>query len=140
MPRSDFSEGNEAREKWNRGPGVSVSGGGCWREEQARKRSLPGAGPASWVGEGSPLHMLAAAPCPELGFLNLPVLHDGGQSTRLAVPALKLTSVSPQACHIHLLSLRYSLSFQLQNCSGDQNQIQFNCINYPSIKNKFKND
>ena len=28
MPRSDFSEGNEAREKWNRAPGGSVSGGG----------------------------------------------------------------------------------------------------------------
>ena len=103
------------------------------------EKSLPGAGPAGWVGEGSPLHMLAAALRSEPGFLNLPVLHNGGQSTRLAVPALKLTSVSPQACHIHLLSLRYSLSFQLQNCSGDQNQIQFNSINYPSIKNIFKN-
>ena len=132
MPRSDFSEGNEAREKWNRGPGVSVSGGGCWREEQARKRRVS-RGQAQLAGWGR------AALRSEPGFLNLPVLHNGGQSPRLAVPALKLTSVSPQACHIHLLSLRYSLSFQLQNCSGDQNQIQFNSINYPSIKNIFKN-
>lgn len=84
MPRSDFSEGNEAREKWNRGPGGSVSGGGVLeRGAGEEEKSLPGAGPAGWVGEGRSLHTLAAAPLPELGFLNLPVLHDGGQSKDL---------------------------------------------------------
>lgn len=135
MPRSDFREGNEARREmeqrawsgfeWRRGAG---------RGEQVRKgRGCWGAGPAG-SSEDGPLSVLGAAQPPELGFLNFPVLYNGGQSTGLAVPAPKLTSVSPQACYIHLLSLRYNLPFQLQSCPGDRNQMQVNHIKRDSLK------
>lgn len=68
----------------------------------------PWAAGAAGSREGSPLPVLGTAQSPELGFLNFLVFHNTKEkNTGHGVPALKVTSVSPQACHSHLLSLRY---------------------------------
>lgn len=101
-----------------------------------RKGRAPSGARPSWPGEGGPLPMRGAAQPLELGFPKFPVLHRGGKSTGCGAADLRLTSVSPQACPVHLLSLRYSLPFQPQSYSGDQNRMQFNCIKSDSLKRK----
>lgn len=106
---------------------------GCWKrgtgEEKNGVRGEETRGPrgtGSLALSGCPSPILGTAQPPELDFLNLLVIHNGRKSTGLGVSALRLTSVSLQACSHPASEPQILTALPASKYLGDPNQMQFN--------------